>query len=159
MLDIKLIREKPDFIKAELAKVGVAPMELDNLIACDGRRRQLQHQLDEMRARRSKESRDLAKAPEQERDAKRAEMRALGDTIAAGEKELGELERKCEEMMLELPNLPRAYVPIGKDESANKIVRTEGEQRAVSFKPLPHWELGEKLGIIDFERGVKLAGS
>jgi seryl-tRNA synthetase len=159
MLDIKLIRERPDFIKAELAKVGGSAGEIDNLLAQDNLRRQLQHQLDELRARRTRESKELGKLSPEERESKRPEMRELGERIAAGERELTELERKCEELLLELPNLPRPYVPVGAGESENRIVRTEGEQRTFSFKPLPHWELGEKLGIIDFERGVKLAGT
>src|SRR5260370_22607200 len=159
MLDIKLIRERPDFIKAELAKVGGSAGEIDNLLAQDTLRRQLQHELDDLRARRTRESRELGKLSPQQREAKRAEMREWGERIAAGERELTELERKCEELLLELPNLPRPYVPVGAGESENRIIRTEGEQRTFSFKPLPHWELGEKLGIIDFERGVKLAGT
>src|SRR5271157_2428700 len=86
-------------------------------------------------------------------------MRELGDQITVGERELTEIEQRFEKMMLEIPNLPRPYVPEGKDESENKIVRSEGEQRTFSFKPLPHWELGERLGIIDFARGVKISGT
>ncbi|MFZ0889922.1 MAG: serine--tRNA ligase, partial [Candidatus Binataceae bacterium] len=70
-----------------------------------------------------------------------------------------ETEQRFDAMMLEVPNLPRPGVPVGKDESENRILRTEGEQRTFAFKPRPHWELGEALGIIDFERGVKIAGT
>src|SRR5579885_145324 len=159
MLDIRLIREKPDFVKAELAKCGVDPSDVEQVLEADARRRRLQHDLDEQRAERTRESRELGKASAEERERRRAEMRALGDRIAAGERELAEVERHFEELMLTMPNLPRPYVPEGRSEADNKIIRSEGEPREFAFKPLPHWELGERLGIIDFERGVKLAGT
>src|SRR5713226_5591371 len=143
MLDIRLIRERPDFVKAELAKTGVDPAEIDRVIAVDADRRRLQHELDELRARRTRESRELGKASPEERDRKRAEMRELGDRISAGERELVEVEKAGDAMLLMLPNMPRAYVPVGADESENRIVRTEGEpQKFTAYKALPHWELG-----------------
>src|SRR5208337_1763277 len=138
MLDIKLIRERTDFVKTELAKTGFDPTGIDRLLEADADRRRLQHELDEKRARRTRESKELGKATPEERDAKRAAMRELGDQITVGERELTEIEQRFEKMMLEIPNLPRPYVPEGKDESENKIVRSEGEQRTFSFKPLPH---------------------
>jgi seryl-tRNA synthetase len=159
MLDIRLIRERPDFVKAELAKTGVDPAEIDRVIAVDADRRRLQHELDEMRARRTRESRELGKAGPEERESKRAEMRELGDRIAAGEHELTEIEQRFNDLMLGLRNIPRPYVPVGRSEADNKVVRSEGEPAKFDFKPLPHWELGERLGIIDFERGVKLSGT
>jgi len=160
VLDIKLIREQPDFVKAGLAKVGVEGGELDRVLETDARRRKLQFELDELRARRARESKELGKASPAARDAKRAEMRALGDRITAGERELSELESDCENLLLTLPNLPRPHVPTGSSDADNKVVRTEGvPQEFTSFKPLPHWELGERLGIIDFDRGVKIAGT
>jgi seryl-tRNA synthetase len=159
MLDIRLIRERPDFVKAELAKTGVDPAEIDRVIAVDADRRRLQHELDEMRARRTRESRELGKAGPEERESKRAEMRELGDRIAAGEHELTEIEQRFNDLMLGLRNIPRPYVPVGRSEADNKVARSEGEPAKFDFKPLPHWELGERLGIIDFERGVKLSGT
>lgn len=159
MLDIRLIREQPDHVKAELGKCGVDPAELDRILETDARRRRLQHELDEMRARRTRESRELGKATPEERERRRAEMRELGDRIGAGERELAEIERDFEQLMLGVRNLPRPYVPAGRSEADNKVMRSEGETRKFDFKPLPHWELGERLGIIDFERGVKLAGT
>ena len=160
MLDIKLIRDQPELVRAGLAKVGVEAAEVERVLDSDARRRKLQFELDELRARRARDSKELGKASLEERDAKRAEMRAIGDRITSGERELAELEGECERMLLELPNLPRPHVPIGKSDADNKIVRGEGTPREYSsFKPLPHWELGEKLGIIDFDRGVKLSGT
>ena len=159
MLDIRLIRERPDFVKAELGKCGVDPAEVDHILETDARRRSLQHELDDLRARRTRESRELGKATPQEREQRRTEMRALGDRISAGERELTEVEQQFEQLMLGVRNLPRSYVPVGKSEADNKVVRAEGQPAQFAFKPLPHWELGERLGIIDFERGVKLSGT
>ncbi len=184
MLDIKLIREQPEYVKAKLAQTGADPADVGRVLEADARRRQLQHELDEMRAARSKKSHIVGAlralrqpssagtsaealrlfAQEQTnpklQEELRNEVRQLGEKISAGEKDLGGLEAECERLLLMLPNLPRDCVPPGKDESENRIVRTEGVPREFgSFKPRPHWELGEALGIIDFERGVKLAGT
>jgi seryl-tRNA synthetase len=159
MLDIKLIRERTDFVKAELAKTGFDPHEIDRLLDSDARRRKLQATLDEARARRTRESKELGKATGEQRDARRAAMRELGDQITSGERDLAQIEKQFEDLMLQVPNLPRPYVPEGNGETENKIVRTEGEQRTFAFKPRPHWELGERLGIIDFARGVKISGT
>jgi seryl-tRNA synthetase len=159
MLDIRLIRERPEFVKAELGKAGVAPVEIDEILECDAERRQSQRELDEMRARRTRESKELGRMTPEERESRRLEMRALGDQIAAGEQTLAGIDQRFNDLMLGIRNIPRPYVPAGSGEADNQIVRTEGEPRKFEFKPAPHWELGEKLGIIDFERGVKLSGT
>jgi seryl-tRNA synthetase len=159
MLDIRLIREQTDFVKAELGKAGLEAAEIDRVVECDAERRRLQHELDELRARRTRESKELGRMAPEEREPRRLEMRALGDQIAAGEQRLAEVEARFNEVMLGLRNLPRPYVPVGRGEADNQVVRIEGEPRKFEFAPAPHWELGEKLGIIDFERGVKLSGT
>jgi seryl-tRNA synthetase len=159
MLDIKLIRDQADFVKTELAKAGVNPAEIDRVVECDAERRRLQHELDETRARRTRESKELGRMTPEARESKRAEMRELGDRIRAGEHQLAEIEQRLTDLMLGLRNIPRPYVQAGSSEADNRIIKTEGVKRKFDFKPLPHWELGEKLGIIDFERGVKLSGT
>jgi seryl-tRNA synthetase len=159
MLDIKLIREQPDFVKAELAKTGVEASEIDRIVECDAERRRLQHDLDELRAERTRESRELGRLSPADREGRRGAMRELGERIGAGERDLSEVERRFGDLMLGMRNLPRPWVHAGKSEADNRIVRSEGEQRTFSFNPLPHWEIGERLGIIDFERGVKLSGT
>lgn len=159
MLDIRLIREQSDFVKTELAKCCVDPSEIDRIIECDAERRRAQHELDELRAERTRVSKELGRASTEEREAKRAGMRALGERISAGEQRLAEIEKRFEELMLNLRNLPRPYVPVGRSEADNRIVRSEGAPRELPFKARPHWELGERLGIIDFDRGVKLSGT
>jgi seryl-tRNA synthetase len=160
MLDIRLIREQPDFVKRELAKTGVAPSEVDHVLDIDARRRRLQHELDELRARRTRESKELGKASPEEREQKRAEMRALGDKIATGEHDLTELERGFSDLMLGIRNLPRPYVTVGTSEADNRVIKSVGAPlEFTSFHPVAHWDLGVKLGLIDFDRGVKLAGT
>jgi seryl-tRNA synthetase len=159
MLDIRLIREQTALVKAELGKAGVDEAEIDLVVECDAERRRLQRELDEMRARRTRESKELGRMSPEERESKRVEMRALGDRIGAAEQKLAEVELRFSELMLGIRNIPRPYVPVGSGEADNKIVRSEGEPRKFDFEPRPHWELGEKLGIIDFERGVKLSGT
>ncbi|MGD0289079.1 MAG: serine--tRNA ligase [Candidatus Binataceae bacterium] len=159
MLDIRLIREQTAFVKAELGKAGVDGAEIDRVVECDTERRRLQHELDELRARRTRESKELGRMSPEERESKRAEMRALGDRIGAAEQKLAEVDLRFNELMLGIRNIPRPYVPAGRGEADNNIVRSEGELRKFDFEPRPHWELGEKLGIIDFERGVKLSGT
>jgi len=88
-----------------------------------------------------------------------AELRRLGDRIDALENRIAELEAQLEDQLLRLPNIPAPDVPVGKGPEDNVIVRSWGNPREFAFSPLPHWELGERLGIIDFERGVKLSGS
>lgn len=159
MLDIRLIREQTTFVKTELGKAGVDAAEIDRIVESDAGRRRLQRELDELRARRTRESKELGRMAPAERESRRAEMRALGDQITAGEQQLAEIELRFNDLMLGIRNLPRPYVPVGRGEADNVIVRTEGEPRKFDFKPRAHWELGEQLGIIDFERGVKLSGS
>ena len=103
MLDIRLIRENPDQIKAELRKVDFPPEEVDRILAADARRRRLQHDLDEMRAHRTRESKELGKLPPPERESRRAGMRALGDKIGEGERELTEVEDEFRRLMLFVP--------------------------------------------------------
>jgi seryl-tRNA synthetase len=159
MLDIRLIRGQTAYVKAALSRAGVAEAEIDYVLDCDAQRRRLQHELDDMRARRTRESKQLGRMAPADREIKRAEMRELGDRIAAGERELAAIEQRFTELMLGIRNIPRDDVPMGSSEADNLVVMTEGEPATFEFKPLPHWELGERLKIIDFERGVKLSGS
>src|SRR5581483_9235760 len=110
MLDIKLLREQTDYVKAALGRAGIAPTEIDQVLEVDARRRRLQHDLDEMRARRTRESKELGRLAPAEREARRLEMRQLGDQISAGERELTAIEHRFDELMLGLRNLPRDWV-------------------------------------------------
>ncbi len=160
MLDIKLIRDQPDRVKAELAKVGFPPADVDTLLEADRRRRALIHEVEELRAQRGTASRGIKDiAPGSARDEAIAAMRALGDRITGREADVEAAEAEFRRRLLEVPNIPHPKVPVGPDESANVVVRTEGTPPTYDFTPLPHWEIGAGLDIIDFDRGVKISGS
>ena len=157
MLDIKLIRDNPDVIRQALDKRGdSAP--LDKITDLDARHRQLLHEAENLRAKRNEVSKQISKMAEKPPQLI-ADMRQIGDKITSIESETAHVRDELEDLLLRLPNIPATDVPVGKDSSDNTIVHTWGKQKEFSFKPLPHWELGEKLGIIDFERGIKLSGS
>ncbi len=159
MLDIRLIRDKPDDVKASLSTVGVSAGEIDEVLRLDERRRSLIAEVEQLRNERGAASKRIGKMSAEEREPLVLEMRGIGDRIADLEKALVTAEAEFESAMLLLPNIPHPDVPVGPDESANAVIREVGEERQFDFEPLPHWELGERLGIIDFERGVKVSGS
>src|SRR6185436_4347893 len=160
MLDIRLMREQPDFVKAQLARRGVDAAQVDEMLALDEQRRGLLKEVETLKATRNAVSKQIGKMNQAaEREAKIAEMRAVGDRITEMEREVAALEERQRALLLELPNLPHADVPPGPDEDANVVLCQEGAPRSFDFTPRPHWELGEELDIIDFERGVKLSGS
>ncbi|GAB4205308.1 MAG: serine--tRNA ligase [Roseiflexaceae bacterium] len=160
MLDIRLLREQPDLVKAQLGRAGVDPAQVDTVLAYDERRRALLREVEVLKATRNTVSKEIGKMKDAaERDAKIAEMRGVGDQIAAIDREVAEVEEQQRAALLELRNLPHPDVPVGADEEGNVVLATEGEPRSFDFQPKPHWELAEALGIIDFERGVKISGS
>ena len=157
MLDIKLIRDNPDLIRQALDKRGdSAP--LDGIINLDERRRQLLHEVETLRAQRNEVSKQLSKMADKPPQLI-TDMRQIGEKISSLETEIGDIGVELEDYLLRLPNFPAVDVPVGKDERDNVVVRSWGKPRDFSFTPLPHWELGDKLGIIDFQQGVKLPGS
>ena len=159
MLDLNFIREHPDQVKEALIKLNeTAP--IDEIVETDERRRQLLVEVGSLRARRNAVSKEIARMQDPaEREVRIAEMRQVGDRIALLEDELRQVEQRLYELQLQVPNMPHPSVPVGPDESHNVVIRQEGQLREFDFTPLPHWDLGPMLGIIDFERGVKLAGS
>ena len=160
MLDIKIIRDQPDFVKTQLAKVDFPAADIDALLECDRKRRAAIQETESLRAQRSSRSKEIRKISDpQEREQAISEMRAVGDRVNQLEKDVSGLEDEFQTRLLEIPNLPHPDVPVGKDDQENIITRTVGELREFAFTPQPHWELGEQLGIIDFERGVKISGT
>jgi seryl-tRNA synthetase len=160
MLDVRLIREDLDLVKQRLALVGCSADEVQHVADLDIQRRQVLASVEQMRNERKTASKKIgAMEPGPDQEAAKAEVRALGDKMGAQEKELAGLDETFRRAMLELPNMPLDDVPPGADDSENIVTRTEGEPRKFDFEPKPHWELGETLGIIDFERGVKISGT
>ncbi len=157
MIDIKIIRENPELIRQALQnRNDNAP--LDEIINLDERYRMSLKQAETLRAKRNEVSKQISKMKEKPSELI-TEMRSVGEQITALETESAKMSAELEEFLLRLPNIPEIDVPIGKDADDNKIIRTWGEPRTLPFTPLPHWELGEKLDIIDFQRGVKLSGT
>ncbi len=157
MLSIEQIRNDTDSIRAALAKRGEeAPLE--GILSLDAQRRSHLTEADELRARRNQVSREIGRMSERPAHLLE-EMRQTGDRIKTLETHVKETEASLEEELLKLPNLPLADVPVGEDETGNRVIRTWGEPSDYSFEPLPHWNLGERLGIIDLPRGAKVSGS
>ncbi|HUG15143.1 MAG TPA: serine--tRNA ligase [Thermomicrobiales bacterium] len=159
MLDLRLIRERPDFVKGEIAKLYTqAP--IDEILVLDSRRREFVTEVEVLKARLNAGSRETGRiSAGAERDTHIAQMRDLGDRIAALDTYISALSAELDALLLTVPNLPSPETPVGRDESENVVTATFGELRDFGFMPKPHWELAEALGIIDFERGVKVSGS
>jgi seryl-tRNA synthetase len=160
MLDIKLIREQPDFVKEQLVRVGSDPAQVDTVLQFDEQRRTLLREAEALKATRNTVSKEIGKMKDAAaREAKIAEMRGVGDKIAELDRQVTQVEEQQRDALLRLPNLADSRVPVGASDADNVVVRTEGAPREFDFTPKPHWDLGEALDIIDFERGVKLSGS
>ena len=157
MLSLELIRKDPEFVAAALARRGEeAP--IDDVLALDEKRRNLQAQADRLRAYRNETSRTIGRMSG-DRTTLIAKMRQVGQEIADLNKEHDQVQSDLQTLLLGLPNLPQSDVPDGEGEDDNVVLRTCGDMPAFDFLPKPHWELGEQLGIIDLARGAKLAGS
>jgi seryl-tRNA synthetase len=162
MLDIAVIREDPDRVKQALKDLNDEETipRIDAIVALDERRRALLADVEAMRAERNKASKIIGQTRDQaERQAKIGQMKSLNVRLDRLEVELRDVQAELDGEMLWIPNLPAEGVPVGPDESFNVVVRQEGDLPEFDFEPLPHWDLGPLLDIIDFERGVKLSGS
>jgi seryl-tRNA synthetase len=161
MLDIRLVREDPDRVKASLARRGedFAPA-VDELLALDEERRASVTEVNELKARRNDVSREIGQLKRQGESADEliASMRRVNDEITRLDEGVARAEARSRAILLSLPNLPLDDVPKGGEEN-NRLVGEWGERRSFSFEPRPHWELGEALGILDLARGSKIAGS
>ena len=159
MLDINLIRENPEAARAGMRKRGMDPSPVDEAVRLDARWREVLVEAEALKAERNKVSKEIGKMKDQaEREAKIAAMRAVGDKIKQLDEEVSQLEAELHAVMAIIPNIPDERVPDGFTEEDNVEIRRWGEHpQGEHFKP--HWDLGPELGILDFERGVKLAGS
>ena len=160
MLDIRFVRENPEAVVAAM-KSREAKVELTEFLTWEQERRRLIAQVEEMKATRNRESEEVARIKKAKGDAVPLieRMRALGEEIAACDDKLRTLEGRMQQFLLTIPNMPHASVPRGADESCNVEVRRSGQPPEFDFAPKPHWEIGESLGIFDFERGSKVSGA
>ena len=164
MLNIKLIRDQPDFVRQRLATRGAGDEALvDKILQIDEKRRKFLAGLELLKAERNRVSKEIGTLIGQkknaEAEAKKNEMRQLGDTIRTAEENLGVPDAERDRLMLQLPNLPHESVKIGKTAEDNPVVRVHGEKAAFAFKPKSHVELCESLRLVDFARATKLSGS
>jgi seryl-tRNA synthetase len=159
MLDLAFIREHPDIVREALVKLNTtAPLE--EVLRLDAERRRLVAEVEALRAQRNAVSKEIARLKDEAaREAKIAEMRRVGDAISRLDERLRVVDEELRGALLQIPNLPHPNVPVGKDESENRVVKEWGTPRQFDFEPVPHWDLGPALGILDFDRGVKLSGS
>ncbi len=161
MLSIQLIREHPEVVERAMARRH-SDTPLDEILALDADRRKLLQEADALKARRNEVSRNIGRSRQESPEAfeqTREEMRQVGDQISALEAQTADKETRLNDLLLMLPNLPDDSVPEGEDESGNLVLRTEGTPPSFDFETQAHWDMGERLDIIDFQRGVKLSGS
>ena len=161
MLDVKMIRQDPDEFKRRLGTRGVAPEEIDALLAEDKKRRELLSQTEQLKSQRNDVSGQIALAKRNKEDASDAiaKMRQVGQKIKELDEQANHAVEVVNDMAARLPNLPNETIPVGPDESANVELRKVGTPREFAFEPKAHWDLGEELDILDFERGAKVSGT
>ena len=159
MLDIRKIRQDPALVREALRRLH-ADAPIDEILELDSRRREILQELEGLRHERKTSSEQIGQMKDAaERQPLIEAAREVNSRIAALENDLRSVDVRLETAMYLVPNLPHASVPEGADERENQVVRQVGEPAAFGFEPQPHWELGPNLGILDFERGVKLSGS
>jgi seryl-tRNA synthetase len=167
VLDLNFIRRNPDKVKKALVDLNTeAP--IDEILELDDKRRTILKEVEALRAERKTGSKQigalLREGKKEEAEKQKKRMSEIGDQISVLDKQLAQIEAELGEKQLWVPNMPHESVPIGPDESHNVVVRDWYPNGAdappqFDFEPLPHWDLGEQLGIIDFERGIKMSGS
>ncbi|WP_319405001.1 serine--tRNA ligase [uncultured Desulfosarcina sp.] len=160
MLEIKLVRENLELVKTAMQHRGTA-FDWEAFQNLDTRRKTILFELEELRRQRNSVSDQVArmKRSGENADAVIEKMRDVSTTIKHLEKDLGEGESAIGEMIMAMPNIPHQSVPVGKSEADNPLVKTVGEPTVFAFAPLPHWTIGENLGILDFARAAKIAGA
>jgi seryl-tRNA synthetase len=160
MLDINLVREHPEEVRAALAKRNMEAEVVDQVQVLDAERRRLLTVVETLKAERNTVSRQIGQMKDPvARQEKIAAMKQVGDRIAELDDQVRQVEEKLQSLVATIPNIPDPTTPVGKDERENVVVKTVGAIPEYNFTPQPHWDLGPKLGILDFERGVKITGS
>jgi seryl-tRNA synthetase len=161
MLNIKLIRENPEVVSEALKKRGEDTSSLDKILEIENRRRDLLKDVEEMRQKRNSISQQIGRLKQEGQDASGvlAEAKKISDNMASSEESLRNLEIQVRDILLLIPNIPDESVPVGKDDTENVEKRVWGDIRQFDFEPKNHWDIGEDLDILDFERAGKIAGA
>lgn len=160
MLDLKFVRNNPEVVKEALQK-RYSSISLDHFLKQEEEGRKLLFEIESLKARRNSVSEEVGRLKKNGEDAENLvlEMREVGQTIKDLEEKSNDIIHGIEKILYEIPNIPHASVPIGADESANVQVRTWGNPRVFDFEPKAHYEVGEKLNVLDFVRAAKVTGA
>ena len=160
MLDMKFVRENPELVMDAMRKRN-ANVNLDEFLELEKKRREMTLQVEALKSQRNAASQEIGKMKKagENADAQMAEVRALGDKIAEDDKELKDIEARLKEILMTIPNMPAADTPVGSSDADNPVVRTWREPAKFAFEPQAHWDIGEKLNILDVERAGKVSGA
>lgn len=159
MLDARFIRENADAVRQSFVKRGADLSLLDRFLELDNTWRRATEEGNALRKKRNAVAEQIPRLAKEEKQAMIAEMKGIADRIRDLETQVKAVEAERDDLLLNIPNIPDPSVPEGALDEGDVVVRTWGEVRKLDFKPLTHWELGERLDIIDFERGAKVAGT
>ena len=157
---MKFVRENPELVMDAMRKRN-ANVNLDEFLELEKKRRELTLQVEALKSQRNAASQEIGKMKTagENADAQMAEVRALGDKIAEDDKELKDIEARLKEILMTIPNMPAADTPVGSSDADNPVVRTWREPAKFAFEPQAHWDIGEKLNILDVERAGKVSGA
>jgi seryl-tRNA synthetase len=160
MLDIKFVRSNPQIVKEALEKRG-ASINLDEFLELDEQRREKLAEVENLKNRRNVVSKEIGSLKREGKDASDLveEMGQVGENIKILDNQVREIDEKMESIIMAIPNIPHESLPIGPDESFNRVERTWGEPTKFDFEPKAHWDLGEMHDILDFERAAKVTGA
>ena len=161
MLDLRMIRQNPEKVREGLRKIGEDTAQVDQILALDEKRRSMLTEVEQLKAERNTVSDELARMKREKQDATETieRMRQVSQQIKDFDNELREVDAALQDALLRIPNLPHESVHVGESDEDNMEIRRWGEQTQFDFEPLPHWDIGVNLGIIDFERAGKVTGS
>ncbi len=160
MLELKFVRNNPDIVGRALVNRNMGTELIDSLLEYDVAWRKCLTEGDSLKHKRNVVTREIAQLKKENKDtlSKINEMQSINNRIKEIDDEIRDYKSKINEIMLSIPNIPSETTPVGKDENDNPVVRVVGEKREFTFTPKPHWEIGEALDILDFERGAKISG-
>ncbi len=160
MLDLKWVRENPQLVAEGAAKKNV-DVDVERLLFLDTQRRELVTRTEEFKKQRNDLSAQVGKLLKTGEDAEpiKEQVRTLGDNITSTDAKITSVDADIRDILLNIPNIPHESVPVGRDETANRVLREWGTKPSFTFTPRGHWEIGEQLGIIDFNQGAKISGS
>ncbi|MGG3007522.1 serine--tRNA ligase [Geobacillus stearothermophilus] len=161
MLDVKILRAQFEEVKEKLMQRGGDLANIDGFEQLDKERRRLIAEVEELKSKRNDVSQQIAALKREKKDAEPliVQMREVGDRIKQMDEHIRQLEEELNALLLSIPNIPHESVPVGQSEEDNVEVRRWGEPRSFSFEPKPHWDIADQLGLLDFERAAKVAGS